>query len=92
MPQIFLEYKPLCSEREFSNFWQFISEGQLNDGVVKEARLFKIREGLFIGMVGFDPAHRNEVMETYGDTNVEGSNLKSLCKTIRLKHTAKELL
>lgn len=92
MPLIFLEYKPLCSEREFSNFWQFVSEGQVNDGMVNEARLFKIREGLFIGMVGFEPENRSAVMEIYGDTTTDGSNLKSLCKTIRLKHTAKELL
>lgn len=91
MPLIFLEYSPLCSEREFSNFWQFVSEGQLNDGIVNEARLFKIREGLFVGMVGFEPQNRIQVMEVYGATNEEGSNLKSLCKSIRLKHTAKEL-
>ena len=36
MPLIFLEYGQLCSEREFSNFWQFVSEGQLNDGIVNE--------------------------------------------------------
>lgn len=92
MPLIFLEYKPLCSEREFSNFWNFISEGQLEEGYVSESRLFKIREGLFIGMVQFDPRFRSEIMEVYGDSQVEGSNLKSLCKTIRLKYTAKELL
>ena len=61
--------------------------------MVTEARLFKIREGLFIGMVGFEPEKQIQVvMEIYGDTNTDGSNLKSLCKTIRLKHTAKELL
>ena len=78
MPLIFLEYKPLCSEREFSNFWQFVSEGQVNDGMVNEARLFKIREGLFIGMVGFEPENRSAVMEIYRDPNTDGSNLKSL--------------
>lgn len=92
MPLIFLEYKPLCSEREFSNFWQFVSAGQMNDGLVNEARLFKIREGLFIGMISFEPENRAEVMQIYGDSNTEGSNLNSICKTIRLKHTAKELL
>jgi len=59
MSLIFLEYKPLCSEREFSNFWQFVSKDRLNDGMVNEARLFKIREGLFIGMVGFEPENRS---------------------------------
>ena len=48
MPLIFLEYKPLCSEREFTRFWEFISEGQKNDGSIEESRLFKIREGLFL--------------------------------------------
>jgi len=92
MPLIFLEYKPLCSEREFTRFWEFISEGQKNDGSIEESRLFKIREGLFLGMINFKPKYRDEIMSIYGDTGEEGTNLKSLCKSIRLKYNTKELL
>jgi len=92
MPLIFLEYKPLCSEREFTRFWEFISEGQKNDGTIHESRLFKIREGLFLGMIHFDPKNREDIMAIYGDTGQEGTNLKSLCKSIRMKYNTKELI
>lgn len=92
MPLIFLEYKPLCSEKEFTRYWEFVSEGQRNDNAIEEARLFKIREGLFLGMVNFNPKYREDIMAVYGDSLDEGSNLKSLCKSVRLKYNTKELI
>jgi len=43
-------------------------------------------------MINFKPKFRDEIMSVYGDTGAEGTNLKSLCKSIRMKYNTKELL
>ena len=54
MPQIFIEYKPLVGEDPFIKHWQKCRALHMKVGLVLNSELYKIREGLFLGMIDFN--------------------------------------
>ena len=61
MPQIFIEYKPLVGEDAFIKHWQQCRALHMKDGLVLNSELYKIREGMFLGMIDFNPDHREKL-------------------------------
>lgn len=91
MPQIFLEYKPLVEEAEFLAFWSAFVKDQLREATIEEGQIYRVREGLFLGVVSFAHPNRSAVMELFGDSDEDEGNMQSICKSIRLKYTTQKL-
>lgn len=91
MPQIFLEYRPLASEAEFIAFFKAFSKENKEEGTITNAELFKVREGLYLASIAYEPEQHQRALLLYGDSNQDEGNMQSLCKEIRLKYTTKKL-
>ncbi|MGB1152269.1 MAG: hypothetical protein ACPG9B_05870, partial [Schleiferiaceae bacterium] len=65
MSLIFLEFRPLCSEKEFSRYWRGLRSRHQKEGLILQSDLFKVREGLFLGQVEFEDTQRSNVLSYY---------------------------
>jgi hypothetical protein len=88
MSLIFLEFRPLCSEKEFSRHWKALRSRHQKEGLIKESDLFKVREGLFLGQIEFDDTQRSNVLSYYISKESQSDTLQGMCKSIRMIYTA----
>ena len=88
MSLIFLEFRPLCSEKEFSRHWKALRSRHQKEGLIKESDLFKVREGLFLGQIEFDDTQRSNVLSYYNSKESQSDTLQGMCKSIRMIYTA----
>ena len=88
MSLIFLEFRPLCSEKEFSRHWKALRSRHQKEGLIKESDLFKVREGLFLGQIEFDDTQRSNVLSYYNSKESQSDMLQGMCKSIRMIYTA----
>jgi hypothetical protein len=88
MSLIFLEFRPLCSEKEFSRYWISLRSRHKKEGLIMQSDLFKVREGLFLGQVEFEDVHRTNVLSYYDSKESESDTLQGMCKSIRMIYTA----
>ena len=65
MSLIFLEFRPLCSEKEFSRYWRSLRNRHKKEGLIMQSNLFNVREGLFLGQVEFEDTQRSNVLSYY---------------------------
>ena len=88
MSLIFLEFRPLCSEKEFSRHSKALRSRHQKEGLIKESDLFKVREGLFLGQIEFDDTQRSNVLSYYNSKESQSDTLQGMCKSIRMIYTA----
>lgn len=88
MSLIFLEFRPLCSEKEFSRYWRSLRSRHKKEGLILQSDLFKVREGLFLGQVEFMDAQRSNVLSYYDSKESQSDTLQGMCKSIRMIYTA----
>ncbi len=90
MPHLFLEYKPLIEdELEFIHFWNEVRKNALNEGLIKGASLFKIREDLFLAQIEFEHPDKDAIYRQFAENKgVGGHDMSSVCKVIRVKYNA----
>ena len=88
MSVIFLEFRPLCSEKEFSQYWRSLRNRHKKEGLIMQSNLFKVREGLFLGQVEFEDTQRSNVLSYYDSKESKSDTLQGMCKSIRMIYTA----
>ena len=88
MSLIFLEFRPLCSEKEFSRYWRILRNRHKKEGLIMQSDLFKVREGLFLGQVEFEDTQRSNVLSYYDSKESKSDTLQGMCKSIRMIYTA----
>lgn len=88
MSLIFLEFRPLCSEKEFSQYWRSLRNRHKKEGLIMQSDLFKVREGLFLGQVEFENTQRSNVLSYYDSKESKSDTLQGMCKSIRMIYTA----
>ena len=88
MPQIFIEYKPLVGEDAFIKHWHHCRASHMKDGLMLNSELYKIREGMFLGMIDFNPNHREEILTLYTDHRKDQSGMQTICKSIPFNYAA----
>ena len=88
MSVIFLEFRPLCSEKEFSQYWRSLRNRHKKEGLIMQSDLFKVREGLFLGQVEFEDTQRSNVLSYYDSKESKSDTLQGMCKSIRMIYTA----
>ncbi|HAF47281.1 MAG TPA: hypothetical protein DCG83_06320 [Cryomorphaceae bacterium] len=88
MSVIFLEFRPLCSEKEFSQYWRSLRNRHKKEGLIMQSDLFKVREGLFLGQVEFENTQRSNVLSYYDSKESKSDTLQGMCKSIRMIYTA----
>ena len=88
MSLIFLEFRPLCSEKEFSQYWRSLRNRHKKEGLIMQSDLFKVREGLFLGQVEFEDTQRSDVLSYYDSKESKSDTLQGMCKSIRMIYTA----
>ena len=88
MSLIFLEFRPLCSEKEFSRYWRSLRSRHKKEGLILQSDLFKVREGLFLGQVEFEDTQRSNVLSYYDSKESQSDTLQGICKSIRMIYTA----
>ncbi len=88
MSVIFLEFRPLCSEKEFSQYWRSLRNRHKKEGLIMQSDLFKVREGLFLGQVEFEDTQRSDVLSYYDSKESKSDTLQGMCKSIRMIYTA----
>ena len=91
MSLIFLEFRPLCSEKEFSRYWRSLRNRHKKEGLIMQSDLFKVREGLFLGQVEFEDTQRSDVLSYYYSKESKSDTLQGMCKSIRMIYTARRL-
>mgnify|MGYP004347238075 CR=1 FL=1 len=91
MSVIFLEFRPLCSEKEFSQYWRSLRNRHKKEGLIMQSDLFKVREGLFLGQVEFENTQRSNVLSYYDSKESKSDTLQGMCKSIRMIYTARRL-
>ncbi len=92
MSLIFLEFRPLCSEREFSRYWSSLRKRHQKEGLILQSDLFKVREGLFLGQVEFNDTQRQNVLSYYDSKDEHSDALQGMCKSIRMIYSATRVL
>jgi hypothetical protein len=60
----------------------------MKDGLVLNSELYKIREGMFLGMIDFNPDHREQILTLYTDHHKVQSGMQTICKSIHFKYAA----
>ena len=60
----------------------------MKDALVLNTELYKIREGMFLGMIDFNPYLREEVLTLYTDHHKVQSGMQTICKSIHFKYAA----
>ena len=88
MSLIFLEFRPLCSEKEFYRYWRSLRSRHKKEGLIIQSNIFKVREGLFLGQVEFEDTQRSNVLSYYDSKESQSDTLQGMCKSIRMIYTA----
>jgi hypothetical protein len=85
MPQIFLEFRLLSSEKEFTAHWKanFKKESES----LKDHHLYRLRDGLLLGSIDIGNHSTDKALSIYLSDDEQTNPFAGMCKSINLLHT-----